>query len=52
MTREPIAIIWHYLILFTLFLELVILNLNVMKAHTDFSETGAVLYRICDLSKS
>ena len=36
MTYEPIDIIWHYLILFTLLLELAILKLNVKKGHIDF----------------
>ena len=36
MTCETIDIIWHYLILFTLVLELVILNLNVKKGHMEF----------------
>ena len=37
MTSEAIDIIWHYLILFTLLLELVIFNLNVKKGHTEFT---------------
>ena len=50
MSREPIDIIWHYLILFTLLLELVILNLDVKKGHMKFWGTfGAVLHCICYL---
>ena len=49
MSSEPIDIIWHYLILFTLLLELVILNLNVKKGQWNFGEIfGAVLHRVCN----
>ena len=36
MTCETIDIIWYCLILFTLLLELVILNLNVKKDYMEF----------------
>ena len=40
----------NLLILFTLLLELVILNLNVMKGHAEFWEKPLVLYcTICRL---
>ena len=51
MTYEPIDIIWHYLILFTLLLELVILNLDVKKGHTECWQTyGAVLHYTCNIT--
>ena len=36
MIYQPIDIIWHYLILFILLLEVVNLNLNVKKDHMEF----------------
>ena len=49
MSCEPVDIIWHYLILFTLLLKLVILNLHVKKGQTESGETfGAVLHCVCN----
>ena len=52
MTCEAIDIIWLYLILFLLLLELVILNLNVKKGHMEFGGNfGAVLHCVCNIPK-